>query len=458
MRSTASLLSYAVAMLMACASPVATPDGTASDTAPSDAADAGTSASDTGNHAADAIGADAAVPGADADADAGAPSADAVAVDAGFVMAPHPPLPQVLNMGGKVLQNPHIRALVYGDDPYAADVQKLLQQIAANTYWQTVVAEYGVGALTVEAQIPIGPVAPAVVSEKEILAWLKAGIGSGPGKWGSPDPSTIYLLVVPPQTDFQSGDDNASCCVARGGYHQEIKLGATLVPFAVACACDYPDEGMGAKDALTSTIAHELIEAATDPFPNTAPAFSQQSSTYAAWTDISDGETADLCEFNLDSNIMVPGIDYLVTRAWSNKNAAENHEPCVPNPYAGPFFDAVPLLNDSVVILNFQGVAVKTKGVKIPVGQSATIDVVLFSDGPIDGQWEVNAIDYEQDIENQAKPKLKFSWDKTTGNNGDVLHLTIKVLAADAKFKCELFMIQAQLGERSSVWMGAVGR
>lgn len=334
----------------------------------------------------------------------------------------------------------------------------MLQQVAASTYWPTIAAEYGVGELTVDAQIAIAPVAPAVVSENEILAWLKDGAGNGPGKWGSPDASTIYMVVIPPQTDFQSGAQKASCCVSRGGYHDEIKLGATLVPFAVCCACDYPDEGLNAKDSLTSTIAHELIEAATDPFPNTKPAFSQQSSTYAAWTDISDGEVGDLCEFNLDSNIMVPGVDYLVTRAWSNKNALENHEPCLPNPYTGPFMDAVPVLNDSVVILNFLGVAVKTKGVKIAVGQSATIDVVLFSDGPVDGQWQVSALDYEQDIESQAKPKLKFTWDKTTGNNGDVLHLTISVLAADAKFKGELFMIQAQLGERTSVWMGAVGQ
>lgn len=442
-----------ILLLFGCGSPAAP--------ATADSADAENASASAGDALSSLAGADISADSADGADVAPNPDAaepDATDAGAGFVMAPHPALPQVLNMGGKVLEKPHIRALVYGDDPYAADVQKLLQQIAASTYWPTIAAEYGIGELTVDPQILIGPIAPDVVSEKEIVDWLKGGMGTAPGKWGNADAGTIYLLVVPPQTDFQSGSDSSSCCVAHGGYHQEVKLGATLVPFAVACACDSPDEGLSAKDALTSTIAHELIEAATDPFPNINPAFSQQSSAYAAWTDISDGEVADLCEFNLDSNINVLGVDYVVARSWSNKSAAANHEPCLPNPYTGPFFGAVPLLNDSIVLFNFQGVSIKTKGVKIAVGESATVDVVLYSDGPIDGQWKVSAIDFQQGIAGQAKPKLKFTWDHTKGNNGDVLHLTIKVLAADAAFKGELFMIQAQMGERTSDWMGAVGQ
>lgn len=377
-----------------------------------------------------------------------------------FVPTVHPDLPQVLNMGGKVLTNPRVVPVLYSDDPYGADVQKLLQQIAASTYWPTIASEYGVGPLQIGSPILQSGKAPAKLAEGDTLAWLDKGLADPSTPWGKVDANTIYMLVIPPQTDFISGtgSDAVSCCADRGGYHDEVQLAGTLVPYAVVCACAYPELGLNALDDLTSTIAHELIEAATDPFSVSAPAFSQQSNADAAWTDISDGEVGDLCEFNQDSNIHVSGIDYLVTRSWSNLAAAAGHEPCLPSPDPGPYFAAAPLVKDTVNILDFLGNPVQAKGVKIGLGQSRTVDVQLFSDGPVSGPWQVKAYDFEQEIQGQAKPKLAFTWDKSTGNNGDVLHLTIQVLATDSNWGGELFLIESKLGSRTSEWMGVVGQ
>ena len=58
---------------------------------------------------------------------------------------------------------------------------------------------------------------------------------------------------------------------------------------------------------------------------------------------------------------------------------------------------------------------------QIPVGQSKTIEVDVFSFEPTADV----TIAARQSIE-VSPPTLQFTWDKTTGHNGDKLHLTIK--------------------------------
>jgi hypothetical protein len=88
---------------------------------------------------------------------------------------------------------------------------------------------------------------------------------------------------------------------------------------------------------------------------------------------------------------------------------------------------------------------VVTKGVQIAVGQSKTVDVSLFSDGPT-SDWMVQAIDTTQ------PPALTFSWDAQTGNNGDTLHLTITRTASTSSE----FVIESTSGTSTNLWFGFV--
>ena len=52
--------------------------------------------------------------------------------------------------------------------------------------------------------------------------------------------------------------------------------------------------------------------------------------------------------------------------------------------------------------------------------------------------------------------ELTFAFDKTTGQNGDTLHLTITAVKANAQ-KMSAFGLFAAVGDQKHFWVGAVG-
>jgi len=204
-------------------------------------------------------------------------------------------------------------------------------------------------------------------------------------------------------------------------------------------------------------LSHELVEAATDPFPESKPAFAQTIDADGAWTAITGGEAADMCAFDDDQYLKPADMTYFVQRSWSDKAAAAGKDPCVP--LLSPpdiYFNSAPVVMDDVTIVPFFGVTMMGKGVKIPVGQSRTIDVQLFSEAPTAGPWKLTVRDYNEAY--FGKANLTFSLDQNTGMNGDVRKLTITVVGTDASLKAEPFWIESTLGNASNVWMGMVGQ
>ncbi|HEX7602618.1 MAG TPA: hypothetical protein VF316_13470, partial [Polyangiaceae bacterium] len=91
--------------------------------------------------------------------------------------------------------------------------------------------------------------------------------------------------------------------------------------------------------------------------------------------------------------------------------------------------------------------------VQVPVGQSKTIDVQLFSDGPTD-DWTVQAVD--STYVSGGAAELSFSWDKQLGNNGDVLKLTI-TRVKNGQYAGSEFIIYSQKGPKvAQMWFGFV--
>jgi len=92
------------------------------------------------------------------------------------------------------------------------------------------------------------------------------------------------------------------------------------------------------------------------------------------------------------------------------------------------------------------------------VGASKTIELDLFSNVPT-GEWTVTA--YDTNTLNQLSPQLlDFSFNKSSGKNGDKIQMTIKVLAAGRR-NTEAFMISSMMGSSESspqnIWAGVVG-
>lgn len=362
-----------------------------------------------------------------------------------FVPAAHPALPQVLSWGGPVLAAPKVRPIVYTNEKSAADLSAFMQELAHTTYWATTTAEYGVGPLTILPTVTVPEDAPVVMTDADLQSTLVANTSGSDPLWGAADPSVVYLFVIPDGSNVDAGP--SSCCTYTGGYHFEVAAGSVSVPYAVACSCPFfHDPTRLQLDERTTVISHELVEAATDPFPSSNTAYDLVDQPDVIWNDVSrGGELADMCELSTDSHFVPSGSKYMVQRTWSNAAARKAQNPCVPYGTTAPYFSSFPVLD--TVPFGPQGLP--TRGVKVPFGQSRTIDVDLFSAAPTNGTWTVSAVDFDSWAFG-APATLDLSLDKTRGANGDTLHLTITPKALDQGIGAEAFLLFS--------FQGAVGQ
>jgi hypothetical protein len=387
--------------------------------------------------------ADAAVdlPGAsEAEATGGAAG---TAADGGFIPASHPTLPQVIDLDRSILRAPKVQPIVYASDTGAADIAAFLQELASTSYWGATTSEYGIGALTVLPTITLVTAAPAKLTDDALRSTLAANISGANPPWGPADASTIYLFAFPPSTI--ESDGNSACCTDYDGYHDELTSGGITVPYAVSCACPGFD-GPNVTDLQERTvdISHELVETATDPFPFTEPGYREEDNADISWTIVTGGEVADMCEFNDDANFVPPGSTYMVQRSWSNAAASLLQNPCVPQPTHQPYFNSFPALDK--IAYTPGGPNFTTMGLNIPLGQSKTIDLTLFSTAPTGGPWTVTVYDYDLVVGGAARAYLSLSLDKRSGQNGDTLHLTVTPRMADTQLGGEAFIIISDLG------------
>ncbi len=363
-----------------------------------------------------------------------------------------PELPQVINLNGSsgpVLTTPRVQPIAYTDDPQLADLEAFLHELTTTTYWSGATSQYGVGALTVLPTINLAAAPGATTTDAALQQALGAGIGGSDPAWGAADASTVYLFLIPPGQILSL--PSAVGCKDFDGYHSQLTAGGTTVAYAVGCSCPgYDGPDVTAVQERTVAVSHELVEAATDPFPYTDAAFAQEDDADIAWTLVTGGEVADLCEFNEDSNVIPPGGTFMVQRTWSNAAAAAGQNPCVPVVSTTPYFNTYAVLPDTVTVVFTNpaptpNTVVSAPGITIPVGASATIDVDLYSDAPTGGPWQVTAFDYDA-LVNKGAARLAFSWDKDSGVSGDTLHLTITASAFDPMLGVEPFLLFSTLG------------
>ena len=377
--------------------------------------------------------------------------------------------PQVVNLApkGPVLTAPKAQLIGYTEDTFLPDVEKQLVELTHTQTWAQQTSEYGVGPLTILPTISIPGTPPATLDDNDdnptpFQATLASNISGSDPAWGAADPSAIYLFVLPQGTQVNSG--GLCCDPASGyfGYHGQAPVGSSYVAYAVVCNCPaFVQAPLTALDDVTTTVTHELAEAATDPFYATQPAFAQEDNAHVIWeVGTFGGEVADMCQDNTDSNYTPPGSTYMVQRSWSDAAARAGMNPCVPVPATGPYFNAYPGLPDMVTLTGGNALtntgSVVTEGVQIPIGGTKTIDVVLHSDGPTSGPWQVTVQDLTEYTGGTAATKV--SLDKGSGSNGDVLHLTIEVLSVDPSFGGEGFVLSSTLGQQNNLWFGAVGQ
>jgi len=375
--------------------------------------------------------------------------------------APHPAPPQVVYLGGPVLEAPKLVPVFFAnDDPtYEASLTDFVNKVGATPYWTTATSEYGVGAATAVAPIMLTETAPALLDDSTIQTWLQGKLDGNDPAWPPPDANTLYVLHYPAGTvvTLQSAMGPAQTCVGIGGYHSSTTLdtnhGSMEVPYAVIprCANFGPLKGL---DAVTGAESHELIEAATDPLPQDETAYGQVDDAHIFWElALGGGEVGDMCaQFPKAFTKFTDLPDYEVQRTWSNMSALAGHDPCVPALPGTVYFNAAPVLPDNIAFPGFGTM----KGVKIAIGDSKTIDVDLFSDGDTGGPFDVQAFDFNQLMGQPAN--LELSLDRDSGYNGEILHLTISP-QAKGEFGANIFVLMSGQGGGAppNWWIGLVG-
>jgi hypothetical protein len=348
-------------------------------------------------------------------------------------------MPQVQSARGGELSAAKIVTVTWAGDPSAPTIQDFDDKLGASSFW-SVLAEYGVGAATsgpaehVVVQTPL----QAGIDENAIDAWVQQQAANPAASgWPAPDAQTVYAVYVPPSVNVTYQGQDA--CLSGDGYHVELQAGSNPAGVAYALILEgcYTTDGLPLDQDTTETGSHEIAEAATDPYPNNAPALGGFDADHLAWElwDDWQDEIADACEY-FDEGFFQGGADepYWLSRLWSNASARAGHDPCVPTP-AGPYGNVTPLGLDSVDVHAVDAFgklsSFTTKGWRIAPGQTRTVQVGFYSDAPMDA-WAVTPVEGDCCTVPWTNV-LTVSPTSFSGQNGDVVDVAITVNQAPAQ-------------------------
>jgi hypothetical protein len=365
-------------------------------------------------------------------------------------------LPTAVSRGGPVLSAPRIQTIYFPGFPYQGAIDGFLASLAQSHYWTDTTAEYGVGRPTVLASDASPVAVPAAITVNDIRGLLEQAQNEHATALGPPRGDTIYTLFFAPDTKISGSGFTLCDTRAPSAFHGELPLMQTLVPVIVIPTCSTfagHSELTGAA-ALTPALSHELVEAATDPFPSSAPAFVDTDDRHAMWSiALSGGEVADLCE-NEAPNLVTPGdVGYPVQRIWSNVAARGTGGPCVPVPAGEAYFNAVARLPD---IADFQRDRATTTFplpvVHAPLGGAAGVTVDFESADPA-LTWFASAIEIQSESDGGGMygPRVE-------GRAGDTKALTVGSAQSPPSGDFPLLVLSHSTSGAVHLWVGAVSR
>ncbi len=378
--------------------------------------------------------------------------------------APHPAPPQATDNGGPLLMTPTVVPVYFANDVMAdrTELEAFVAALGASSYWHDTTAEYGIGALTAAAPVELTETAtattPGTIDDSTIQTWLQTKLDTNDAMFPTATANMIFALQYPAGVNITLGGAQGEVsCNSFGGYHSSITLdtahGSINVAYAVIPRC--PPLGFTTMELTTSALAHELIEAVTDPLPNINSAYLSVDQAHRYWSRaIGGGEIADLCEDDAASFYTDTTLNEMVQRVWSNASAMAGHDPCVPIPAGEVYFATVPELPDTITTTGMSGNTTMQQGVHIPVGTTRTIALDFFSDGPTSGPWTVKVEDVAQIMGGASA--FTFALDRDSGVNGEKAQLTITTNTAGTR-GTGTFAVTAKLGTVSHRWYGLVG-
>ena len=352
-----------------------------------------------------------------------------------FTPGEHAPAPEVVFEGGAVMTHPEVVTVTFQGDPYEATLQAFGAFVTTSKWWDAVTAEYCgtrgcIGHGTARAPVVLTEPAKPHYTLLFLQSLLKTKFDDG--TLGVPTRGTLYVVYFPAGTNFDDGAGGESC-QAFGGYHtthshdRGIAAQTIDVPVAFIPRCD------GDEAAMTRIASHEIVEAATDPVPDTG--WAALTTGRDSFGEAGGIEVADLCTITSDlSATQVQEGGFFFQRSWSNASARAGHDPCVPIPTDQVYFNSAPKEDD----------------VALRIGESATLELQGFSDAPT-ADWSLDFLDGSE----SGHDFLTVSSDRSTLNNGLRAKLTV-TLVAPPKRRTAVFYIVSKQGDVTRYWVASV--
>lgn len=238
------------------------------------------------------------------------------------------PLATVTNLGGPILRSPRVVGVFFEDDPLRPLTEAFLGSYGCTPAWRDAVGEYGVGDLL--AARPIVLRSPPPLETTTDHAAFKRWVGEriDAGELGELTPDDVLLFHLP--SDYSPAAHRA-CQDDEGGH-----AAAAGVPYGYVRTCGWPADSRAALARRTTAGSRTLMKLATNPFPETAPAWSKisagviiESSTpippEPSRSDPREGP--DLC--TTDYPMQPETYPFAVARNYSNRRAVAGWQPCI---------------------------------------------------------------------------------------------------------------------------------
>jgi hypothetical protein len=342
----------------------------------------------------------------------------------------------ILNQGGMVDHTPVVVTVTWSGDPDEATYQAYGDKIGASQYWSAINSEYGVGPITSGAanHVSIKTAPPAMMSDSDIDTFVETNAGTN--GWPAATPETIYAVYISPSTTFTFGSGTMAqdaCSTGVFGYHSQSQNKNTV--YAVMLHCSQFSQA----DVL-STASHEFNEAATDPLPYTATAYTGFDAAHMSFEFFNGyaDELGDACQNFLSSEFTTtePNFAYPAQRQWSNMAQAAGHNACQPAADEGPYFNVTLFPAQEQTIhadLTSQGLTANeaSKGFIVTLNQPTTFQVGFISDADTGGPWTLSAnVPAQTYLSDQngnaiANGTGTVTIDKTSGENGEKAYVTV---------------------------------
>jgi len=365
-------------------------------------------------------------------------------------------LPTAMSVGGPVLKAPRVQPVYFGSYGFASDTDVFLSDFGKSAYWTAMAAEYGVGPLGVQPGFHPSVALPATLTEAELPGLLDQAFQETGSPLGAADAQTIYALFFPPSTTLSYKGVTLCGEGHPEGYHDEWTVGSANVPVAIfpGCATSTLNSQLTGLDVLTPVISHELVEAATDPYVNTAPAFRAVDANHGLWgAALGGAEVSDLCENEVPSTLTLEGLGHPVQRYWSNLSAQASRGPCLPIPAGEAYFNAIAELGDTALVDNGQGGKVRIPVMKAKLGAAATAELHFRGEEGAPREWQVVAFE----VDDPSNPLPAHVTAAAKGGRGVTTSVAVTTGVAPVAGVLPLVLVATD-GEAFHFWVGAIDR